>query len=366
MKRNFLKYFATVNIGCILILSSCKKQDDFLNAKPDQALIIASSLADYQLLINNEAVLNSGDPGLGTITADDDFYVYNADWAAATAPERNGYIWAQNFYENDPFYQDWNNPYNQVYYCNNILEGLSKLQPSTANLSQYNQIKGSALFYRSYVFYNLVQTFAMPYDSSTAITDPGICIRLTTDFNIKSTRASIRECYNQILQDLQTALDLLPATATHKTQPSKWAANALFARIFLAMRKYSKAFMYANACLSQNNVLTDYNTLNLTTFNISNTFLEEDIFHTSMNGYSLTTRSRAIIDSNLYNSYDQNDLRKTLFFFFPASGTPHFRGSYDYNGNKFSGLATDEIYLIRAECNARAGNTVAALADLNT
>jgi len=205
----------------------------------------------------------------------------------------------------------------------------------------------------------------MPYDPSTSRTDPGICLRLSPDFNIGTNRATVQQCYDQILEDLQTALDLLPSTSSYKTQPSKWAANALFARIYLAMRNYSKAFSYADACLLQNGVLTDYNTLNLSSFNISNTLLDEDIFHTSLVGYYLLGRTRAIIDSTLYNSYNQNDLRKTLFFF-PTNGSFRFRGSYDYNNNKFSGLATDEIYLIRAECNARAGNVVAAMNDLNT
>src|SRR5204863_9069584 len=108
-----LKYFAAMT-GSFLLLSSCKKQDEFLNAKPDQALIVPSSLSDYQLLINNESVFNlNGDPALGTITADDDYYVTDDVWAGGAAPERNGYIWAPNFYENDPLYQDWNNPYSQ-------------------------------------------------------------------------------------------------------------------------------------------------------------------------------------------------------------------------------------------------------------
>jgi hypothetical protein len=366
MKYRYVKYVALANAICILFLSSCKKQDDFLNTKPDQALIIASTLSDFQLLINNESIFNSSsDPGLGTVCGDDNYYVLNTDWASASAPERNGYIWSQNFYEVDPFSDDWNKPYKQVYYSNIILDGLPDLHISSGQEAQYNQIKGSALFFRSYAFYNLVQTFAMPYDSTTSNSDPGICLRLTADFNIKSTRATVQQSYNQILQDLQTSLDLLPATSTYKTQPSKWAANALLARIYLALRDYSKAYYYANACLSQNNILTDYNSLTLSTFNLSNTFLAEDIFHASMVNYDITYRDEAIIDSNLYNSYDQNDLRKK-FFFYKSNNKPYFRGTYDFKSNRFSGLATDEIFLIRAECNARTGNITAAMTDLNT
>jgi hypothetical protein len=365
MKYTCVKYFTLFNAMFILFISSCKKQDNFLDAKPDQALVIGSSLTDYQLLLNNETIFNSiSDPGFGMVTADDDYYILDATWDGGTAPERNGYIWAQNFYESDPFYNDWSKPYTQVYYCNTVLEGLSKLQVSAQDLSQSNQIKGSALFYRAYAFYNLVQTFAMPYDSATANTDPGICLRLTADFNIPSTRATVQQCYNQILEDLQIALDLLPATATYKTQPSKWATNALFARIYLAMRNYAKAFTYSQACLSQNSILTDYNTLSPSSTNISTTFLDEDIFHSTMVNWSINTRNNAIIDSTLYNSYSANDLRKMRFFFL-TNNKPYFKGSYDYKSTKFSGLATDEIYLIRAECNARLGNTTAAMTDLN-
>jgi hypothetical protein len=64
-------------------------------------------------------------------------------------------------------------------------------------------------------------------------------------------------------------------------------------------------------------------------------------------------------------TYDQNDLRLTYFFRPASSGTGlYFRGSYDSN-NDYSGIATDEIYLIRAECSARAGNLQPALSDLN-
>jgi hypothetical protein len=76
---------------------------------------------------------------------------------------------------------------------------------------------------------------------------------------------------------------------------------------------------------------------------------------------------RGIVDSTLYRSYDVNDLRRTVFY--GVSGaTPFWKGSYYNNGATytiFNGIATDELYLNRAEARARAGNTADAMADLN-
>ena len=67
----------------------------------------------------------------------------------------------------------------------------------------------------------------------------------------------------------------------------------------------------------------------------------------------------------MYNSYSVNDLRKTDCFVL-NSGFPYFSGTYDLKYYNYSGIATDEVYLIRAECYARTGKASAALKDLNT
>ena len=369
MTTRLIKYSA---ITCFLIitLSGCKKQDAFLDAKPNQALIVPSSLTDLQNLLDNEQVFNRGtDPALGEI-ASDDFYVQDAAFGSLSLSiERNDYIWAKTLYD-ATFIQipDWNNPYKMVYYANTALDAL----PGVPNTSQtaYNQIKGTALFYRAYAFYNLVQHFAMPYNPANAATEPGIPLRLTSDLNTRPQRAMESDCYSQILTDLQTALPLLPLKPDYKTEPSQPAVNALLARICLAMGNYPLAGQYASACLNQYDTLVDYNTLNSpTATSISTTYLDEDIYHTSMGAYSVLIKSRnTVVDSTLYGSYTNNDLRKTKFFTIldGLPQYPRFTGSYDFKGYKYDGLATDEVYLIKAECLARAGNVPEAMDALNT
>jgi hypothetical protein len=359
-----LKLYLIV-IGACFLLSNCKKEDTFLNAKPNQALFIPSTLKDLESILNNQNIFNTSDPGLGEIAADD-YYLTSDILNNEDITDRNGYIWAKQLYNAGQSINDWNGPYQQVYYANTILDYLPKIAINTSQQAEADQIKASALFFRSIAFYNLVQTFAMPYDAKNSSTDLGIPLRLSSDLNSKSVRPTVQQCYDQILSDLQTALPLLPVKASYQTLPSRPAANALLARVYLAMANYPKAFQYADASLVQFNTLTDYNTLTPTPYAINTKLLSEDIFHTSQQGWdNVFPNNVGIADSILYNSYTVNDLRRTVCFVI-NNGLPYFSGTYDLKYYNYSGIATDEIYLIRAECNARAGNTSAALKDLNT
>ncbi|HCN84938.1 MAG TPA: RagB/SusD family nutrient uptake outer membrane protein, partial [Sphingobacteriaceae bacterium] len=121
-------------------------------------------------------------------------------------------------------------------------------------------------------------------------------------------------------------------------------------------------------CLQIKDDLFDFNTI--TDVNASSPFPQfnnEVIMVTLITNtvyYSIST-SFAQIDSLLYNSYSDNDLRKTAFFK-PSNTGYNFKGSYSGTPSKlFIGIATDEVYLMRAECLAREGNRDDALKDLN-
>lgn len=363
------KWILQLGIGVVsslTLFTGCNKQDEFLNAKPNEALAVPATLGDLQALLQNESLFNADDPALGEISSDD-FYVVSADWNSLnTTNERNAYLWAPAVYDAGADVKDWSSPYQQVYYANTVLEALPKMPPDASQPTRYNQVKGTALFYRSIAFYNLLQIFALPYDSAAAAKDLGIPLILSADLNTHYTRATQQQCYDQLVKDLQTALSLLPVTAAYRTEPSQVAVNALLARIYLVMGNYNQALQYASDCLAQNNKLVDYNTLTPGSAAISTAYLPEDIYHTRMHAYGIVIPNNvSVTDSTLYKSYGANDLRKTAFFIV-NNGLPYFRGSYDYKKYSYNGLATDEIFLIRAECYARLGNTAAAMNDLNT
>lgn len=359
----------------ILLLSAvalsgvgCKKA--FLNQIPSTALVVPSTLADYQELLNNTQIMQLT-PLLGDVSADN-YYLVDSFWTSLDVEERNAYIWAPDIFQGQYLDADWDMPYQQVFYANEVLQGLGNITITTANQQQWQSEKGSALFIRAYAFWNLAQVFAPIYDSATAATDMGIPLRLSPAVNTPSVRASVKDTYAQIIGDLRTADSLLPSAVPFEdlNWPSRPSVLAMLARVYLSMREYPLAGQFADSALLLYDSLIDYNTVNTTglfPFNRLNaeTIYQSNILETTQ-CLAAVAYPDCIIDSALYASYDPHDLRPSIFYQLNANGQPNMQSSYAELVYPFTGLATDELFLIRAECSARAGNTQAALADLNT
>ena len=360
------KFFLPICLLYLISQSTCSKKADFLNEKPNASLSTISSLDDCQKLLNNEAVFNTFDPGLGQVSTDD-FYLTNSDWNLCTQSERNAYIWSKSVYPAGQVVQDWAAPYKQIWYANNVIDAIKAFNLPAEQATAGNQLRGAAIFFRSIAFYNLLQVFARPYNSVTARTDLGVPIRLSSDLNLPSVRSTVQECYDEIINDLSVAFPLLPATPSSPTQPSQAAVNGLLSRLYLVMGKYDLALQACKDCLSANSSLVDFNSISPANNTlITSGFLKEDIYHSTMYAYlSVVPALLAKVDSNLYMSYATNDLRRSVYFI-SKNGLPYFRGSYDKRANGYSGIAVDEIYLTMAECEARLGNITNAMTDLNT
>jgi len=355
--------------GISIFFTGCQK--DFLEKKPDRSSLVPHSIADYQALLDyNSFFINA--PGLQETTADD-FMISDAGLQTLIPIQINAYKWLDNMFAGVSSIQDWGIQFQQVFYCNTILEGIEELDDQLVNTPEYNLVKGTALFNRAFAFYNMAQLFAAPYAANTAGTMPGIPIRLSSDVNARYPRGTVQQTYDQVLKDLEAALLLLPDQVMYKSRPCKAAAFALLARVHLTMGHYERAGEFAAQTLKIKPDLLDYNLIKgnatdrLFPSAQPNGNIEVIFFKGAVNYPFPATSALANVVPPLYNSYVADDLRKLLFFRNRGNGVFTFRGNYGGTINTvlFTGLATDEMYLIHAECAARAGNISVALADLN-
>lgn len=346
-----------------VLLQSCGK--DWLEAKPDKSLLVAKTIGDYQSLIDNSNLFNVNQSiGLAEIGAGD-FFVPFLGWQSLfNVQEKTAYVWAptENFYGEEQSL-DWVNGYQKVLNANLILEGIEKLKPRTTELQDWNNIKGAALFFRAFTYFNLAQEYCVAYYALNAEADLGLPLRLESDFNVVVKRSNLKQTYDRIITDLLLAVDLLSTKPAYKTRPSKEAAYALLARTYLSMEHYEQAGIYAELALQIQPDLLDYKELNNKLSFPMERFNTEVIFQ-SVFTYGIFNAVRLTVEPALYDSYATDDRRKKLFFTENANGMT-FKGSYNGDKNLFGGLATDELYLIRAEVNARKGALNLALSDLN-
>ncbi len=346
-------------------LISCKK---YLELKPDNKLAVPTSIQDLQAILDYTDDMNlQTTPGFGS-SSTVDYFVSDADYDSYPVATQKVYYWQRGEYN---FINDWSKGYNAVFNANYCLEQIDKIKVSQGTRLAWSNIKGSALFYRSFYFLRLLWDYAKAFDSSSYNKDLGIVLRLGTDFNVPSVRTSVKECYDQVIADARSSLDYLQDYPLEVLRPSKGASYGLLANAYLSMRMYDSAFKYSGLYLQLNNELIDYNGDPDINGDIANDvpfkiFNKETIFYTTMNSDLLNNSFIAKVDTALYSLYDSNDLRKTAFFM-PADN--YFKFKCIYTGDiyyYFSGIATDEMYLVKAECEARKGNVANAMDDLNT
>lgn len=362
-------------LAVIVLEQSCRKQ--FLDTKPSSTLVVPTTLSQLQALLDNTGVFGLV-PTLGEASADN-YWFPNDYWNGLDPREKNAYVWAPDIFTGQGGQLDWNIPYQQVYYANIVLDGLSALQNNPDSISQLRSLKGSAFFLRAFAFYNVAQLFAPPYDSARD-NSYGIPLRLHADVTVPSKRSTVWQTYQQIINDLDSAAFFLPATLpnNYRNRPNWLAGQAMLARVYLSMRDYRRARAAADAALQSYSTLIDYNTLSLTkgvpiiTLNLETLYqasflssaIQQNInfFSVLVGGFYPNTR----VDLTLIQSYETNDLRRLVYFHFKPPDSSYLKGSYTGTNFPFGGLATDELYLIRAEGAARAGDAASAMQDINT
>ena len=342
----------------IFVLFSCNSVD-YLDAKPQKSLLVPSTLKDLEALLNNSnSIMNRA--GYLSLSADGDFIIDESYLPYVDEPTRINYMWLD---ETTSWIGDWDYAYQQTFYANVVLQLLEDMHEKE-DITLANELKGRALFYRAWALHLIAQQFAGVYSKETANTTLGIPCPISPDVNQTFKRLSLQETYNLIFSDLHISLELLPAIASFTTQPSKASSYALLSRLYLITGEYDKALRMADEALFINSSLLDYNEINTELdrpFPLPMINPNPEILYYTIGPTTFTSNVSTFVDSSLFKLYDAGDLRKKLFF----NSSLNYKGSYTGGVTPFLGLATDEIYLIKAECHARLNEIENSLGAIN-
>jgi len=154
----------------------------------------------------------------------------------------------------------WGQPYQGISRCNILLDKINGVSDSKLDLNnRRQQIIGEASFLRALNYYQLVKLFGgVPLELQSNTADPSVT---------RKARSTEKEVYDQIVKDLQTALDNLPddfgSASITKVRATKGAANALLAKVWAQRsdRDYTKVLQYCNNVINSPagySLLTNY------------------------------------------------------------------------------------------------------------
>lgn len=381
--------FPILLFGTALFVASCsvdkEPYDGFSESQilGNKANLEAATLGNYALIKSDAYVRNyhimveyaSDNVALSGTTTDPLFFSYN--YGHLTNQANTNSFWRQ--------------AYAVINGANKIIEAI----PNPEDAEQ-KQLIGENYFLRAMAYFDLVNIFGRPYSQSPE-TNLGVPLVLKSDITALPDRNTVKEVYTQILSDLQTAETLM--TINKKLgYATKEAAQALLARVYLFMGDYIKALSYADAVIKSGrfslypgsglaNLFIDHSDNNKEIIFAIKHNIKDDrgwgaigsMYYTSPGGvgYGEMYASRSLRD--LYAKYP-NDLRAGFIVpkYKPNTTEIETRNGYPkYFITKYSnqeGIATlsspvylrlADMYLIRAEANAKLGNNEAAIEDVN-
>jgi tetratricopeptide (TPR) repeat protein len=253
----------------------------------------------------------------------------------------------------------WGSAYEAINTANNVIAQV----PNMTDMSpeEMEVALGELYFIRALNHFNLMVYFGdVPVKTTPT---------LSTD-DINPPRESKEVVYEQIVEDLELAADYLPESSS-KVRASKYAAVALLARVHLYMGAYDEAIVSATEVIEDGGytLLEDYDAIFTdgsaeTIFEIDFTVLARNRIAEYNFPKSLNGRREVAPTTDVLDAYESGDER--------YAASIAFEGTLAY-AIKYPDLATGtenvivlrlaDMYLIRAEANARLGQNLSAVQD---
>jgi hypothetical protein len=361
MKRMTHKIIYTLAL-VVLFTAGC---DGILDVDPQQSI-------DSEIALNTSDNVESVLIGAYNAISDDDLFggqiLFEPDlladdnvtnevrWSGTfEEPEQ---IWDKEILvENGQVSTTWIVAYDAINLTNNVLSSLDVVDADIRD-----RVEGEARFLRGMMYFNLLKLYALPYSAGSVGTNLGVPIitvptREITDEN-EVSRETVEAGYQQVLNDLEAAESLLPAS--NGFFASAPVAAAILSRVHLQMGEYDLARQAANRVIGSGSysLTTTYADAFNRTSNSS-----EDIFSmqvseqdgaNSMNLFYASSEFGGRGDIGILSAhialYESGDDRLNLFY---SSNTRTGKWTNQFGNVGVVRLA--EMYLTRAEANFREG-----------
>lgn len=284
MKRN--KYFLTIAFLFIIIVTSCKKiievnpisnvgANAFYSNYTETSAALTGCYNGMQATMYNEWMFTElrGDnskQGVANSTSTQNIELNDLDQFSLSSAHSQVYAY-------------WLATYNNIRAINYVLRSLGVTYnngtltigqgKAVMSAAQKNQLIGEALFLRAYHYFQLTRLFGGVFLITEPV-DPTIAKQIN--------RSTISDCYNLITADLGMAKDLM-ANVKYQTiasndlgRATKWAAEALLAKVYLTLDRKSDALPLLNDVISNSGygLLSSYSDV----FSITNEMNKEIIF----------------------------------------------------------------------------------------
>ncbi|WP_339918200.1 RagB/SusD family nutrient uptake outer membrane protein [Yeosuana marina] len=281
------------------------------------------------------------------------------------------YTWQAQFDEDissstAPF---WRTHYQFIYTLNAVIKNIDGASGGTTE--EKIRLKSEALLGRGFEYLHLVNLYGKVYNPSTANQD--LAVPFVTGIDVTDeipNRSTVQEIYDHIIADITEALPNLPQdNSDNRFRGSIAAAYSVLARTYLYMKNYELAAINAQLAIDNSlDPILDYTeVLNMPEF--PRLVKRPGTIYAK---YGSTGIEFPTLD--FLNSFEANDLRRTMNYTQPWSGPTPQRGEILFihygswpisNAYPNWGTSVSEMRLILAETAARANNLEQAIEELH-
>lgn len=339
MNRNFIKTIC-ITSALSLGLVSC---DRYLDITPT-GKVIPQTTEDFRAMLTRAYHLYPQHLALTNLKTD--------EVKAANASEtlKAIFTWGEASATTGSTEMPYGQMYQTIFYANYIIQNAEKYATAGVEL---NQIIGEAYALRAYTYFQLANLYAPAYNGSNG-NEKAVPIITKVQLEGDFPRATIDQVYALIQSDITMAEGLLSQSSFEEGYNYRFTTTALGAfkaRVFQYRLDWENALKEANKVLATQLDLEDF-----TQFTIlpSSYKSKESIMNLDFAVNANTDRFSRVSNEHLA-LYDRvNDLRFEKYF--RQDGANYRTRKYSASNEYKTSFRVAEIYLIKAEVQARLSN----------